>query len=129
MDRREYRQKWMRDDLARKRAAYLEENGPCANCGSAENLELDHKDPEQKVSHNIWSWDPVRRAEELAKCQVLCHDCHMDKTVKQRGQRRATHGTETMYRNGCRCDQCKLAHSVVRRRYEAGKRAARLGRL
>jgi hypothetical protein len=57
-------------------------------------LELDHKDHRQKVSHTIWSWSMERRDAELAKCQVLCHDCHLDKTNKEgsraRGERMGT---------------------------------------
>jgi hypothetical protein len=57
-------------------------------------LELDHVDPALKVSHRVWSWARERREAELAKCQVLCHDCHVAKTAEGnetavRGERNA----------------------------------------
>lgn len=72
----EYCRQWMR----RRRLAWLESCGPCRHCGSTKNIELDHIDPDQKISHAIWSWSESRRLEELAKCQPLCHECHKKKT-------------------------------------------------
>jgi 5-methylcytosine-specific restriction endonuclease McrA len=73
--RRRYGRTWLAD----RRAAWLKEHGPC-RCGSWEQLEVDHIDPAQKVDHRLWSWSKERRDAELAKCQVLCHTCHLDKT-------------------------------------------------
>src|SRR5579863_7150610 len=67
-----------------RRLTWLQENGPCANCGSWTDLEVDHKDPEQKITHRVWSWKESRRLEELAKCQVLCYNCHKEKSNKER---------------------------------------------
>jgi 5-methylcytosine-specific restriction endonuclease McrA len=72
-----------RRSLARRndaRAAYFADK-VCVECGSVEQLELDHIDPETKVTHNIWGWAPSRWPAELAKCQVLCHDCHLAKSI------------------------------------------------
>ncbi len=49
-------------------------------CGSWNDLELDHINPETKVSHNIWSWSEKRRIKELKKCQPLCFGCHKKKS-------------------------------------------------
>jgi hypothetical protein len=86
----------------------------CVRCGSVDGLEIDHIDPSTKVSHRIWSWSKLRRNEELDKCQVLCHDCHQQKTVVDlmAMRPRFSHGTVARYKNGCRCDLCKLAKSV-----------------
>lgn len=121
---REYRRQWIAD----RRAAWFAENGPCVQCGSAEQLELDHVDPGVKVTHLIWSWSKARRLAELAKCQVLCHDCHLQKTVEQshaqwRGNTQehsgtGGRGTTTGYRRGCRCVDCCQAQSE----YHAGYR-------
>lgn len=73
---REFARKWN----ANRRAAFFS-NKSCVKCGSAENLELDHIVQEDKVHHCIWSWSEPRRLAELAKCQVLCHDCHARKTT------------------------------------------------
>lgn len=72
---------FQREAAAKRRAAWLAKNGPCRECGSWNDLEVDHIDPSQKTNHRIWSWSEERRATELAKCQVLCGPCHKAKTV------------------------------------------------
>jgi hypothetical protein len=103
--RREYRRRWCREDVRRKRAAWLQENGPCRLCGSTERLEVDHVDPATKVR----TWALARREAELAKCQVLCHTCHLEKT-KAQFRRPLVHGTNDGYAShGCRCVWCRVA--------------------
>lgn len=65
----------------RRRRADFFDGKACAHCGSYERLELDHVDPTKKVTHRVWSWSAKRRAVEIAKCQVLCHACHLAKTA------------------------------------------------
>jgi 5-methylcytosine-specific restriction endonuclease McrA len=72
------------EKMKRLRAEWFAANGPCKQCASEENLELDHKNPEEKVSHSVWSWEPRRRELELKKCQVLCRNCHRVKTAANR---------------------------------------------
>jgi hypothetical protein len=71
----------------RLRREWIQANGPCANCGSGERLEIDHKDPDAKVSHTVWTWRKEKREAELAKCQVLCYKCHKKKTAAQVSQK------------------------------------------
>lgn len=109
---REHQRKWRQG----RRDAWLKEHGPCAECGATEKLEVDHIDPRQKVSHNLWSWSEARRNAELAKCQVLCEDCHMAKTISQ--MKRADHGGPAMYqRYNCRCELCRKWKSDSDRKY------------
>jgi hypothetical protein len=73
---------------------------------------VDHVDPSTKVNHVIWSWSENRRLAELAKCQVLCHDCHVKKTIAQ-SLPQSVHGKLHMYRkHGCRCNECIKAYEV-----------------
>lgn len=72
---------YMREWLRQRRAAFFE-GKCCGKCGSTDRLELDHIDPSKKVSHCIWSWSEKRREAEIAKCQVLCHECHLEKSKK-----------------------------------------------
>lgn len=98
---REYQRQW----IASRRKAFFE-NKTCSKCGGLEDLELDHIDPTQKVSHRIWSWSATRRAAEIAKCQILCYPCHLKKTIAMYPD--WEHGTDAMYRKaGCRCPVCK----------------------
>lgn len=100
----EYQRKWMQ----RRRAEWFEKKA-CTACGSSHNLELDHKDPKYKIDHRVWSWSKKRMDAELAKCQVLCTNCHKLKTRWQ-ALAKVKHGTLTMYSKfGCRCYYCKMA--------------------
>jgi len=68
---------------------FLEERDSCegcVKCGSKEQLELDHINEEEK------EWNPRRSMcsktltkrfwKEIDKCQLLCYDCHKEKTKK-----------------------------------------------
>lgn len=72
---REYQNRWVQN----RRLEWLKENGPCVDCGGIENLQVDHVDPTQKITHRIWSWSKERRDKELLKCLVRCKECHVEK--------------------------------------------------
>jgi hypothetical protein len=84
---REYQRQW----CANRRAEWMAGKS-CADCGSTTDLEVDHVDPSQKVSHRVWSWSRARRDAELAKCVVRCQPCHQRKTTRgqENGPRKVT---------------------------------------
>lgn len=102
---RRYQREWMR----KRRKEWFDANGPCKSCGSWNNLELDHIDPEHKITHAVWSWSEERRLIELAKCQALCETCHKKKT-KEQVSTPILHGTHLGYTKGCRCRPCTDDH-------------------
>lgn len=79
--------------------AYKTEHG-CARCGYCEDpraLDFDHTDPETKVAgiarmlpYAPWS----RIVAEIAKCTILCANCHRTKTFPMERRRPGT-GSDT----------------------------------
>lgn len=70
--------------------AYLHEHS-CVTCGEGDPivLEFDHIDKKTKT-RNISdfirsSWSIKRIQQEMAKCQVMCGNCHRRKTAKEHG--------------------------------------------
>jgi 5-methylcytosine-specific restriction endonuclease McrA len=114
--RKEYLRNYSRLYVAKNRAAYFA-GKQCVKCGSTENLQLDHVDPKTKdlrlkKGTNLWSWSPVRRETEIAKCQVLCYPCHRIKTTEELSSV-VVHGSKTMYsKYVCRCDPCREFKSI-----------------
>lgn len=57
----------------------------CAVCDTEENLHIDHKDPSTKefcvLSNWAISWE--RLVAELDKCQLLCADHHLEKSMAE----------------------------------------------
>ena len=59
--------------------------GKCVKCGTTHNLQFDHIKREGK-KYNIagrLTNDFTILKEELDKCQLLCYDCHLEKTAKE----------------------------------------------
>lgn len=54
----------------------------CLDCGSKENLQLHHRNPDEKEHHHIWTLSEEKRLKEVEKCDVLCHGCHVQAHVK-----------------------------------------------
>jgi len=77
---REYQRLWNRN----RRIRWLADNGPCTDCGTWEELEVDHENAKEKITHKVWSWSELRRNQELSKCVVRCHDCHAAKRIVNR---------------------------------------------
>jgi len=101
--------------MANRRQGWIAlQGGICAECGSTDRLEVDHKDRATKLCNpsNIWSRNAAFRAAELAKCQVLCYGCHKEKTVLETPEWMGAieHGTNSKYSKGCRCVSCTNAH-------------------
>lgn len=110
----------MLERYRRRRAAIVERlGGKCTRCGSTERLEIDHVDPKRKA-YNIARRLPGLAADkleaEIKKCQLLCRECHTDKTLTETGKQRARCGTLSGYRY-CRCEACRAAKREHSRAY------------
>jgi 5-methylcytosine-specific restriction endonuclease McrA len=85
--------------------------GRCVRCGSTDELEFDHIDPETKVfavgSDMSRAWDKL--VEEALKCQLLCRECHVAKGIEDRPE--PAHSYYRYWYYGCRCATCKAANA------------------
>ena len=91
--------------------------GKCVNCGSVENLQIDHIDRTTKlfnVSTGVQNYSMEKVWTEVRKCQLLCKICHRQKGIKVGDIVESKHGSYSMYdrrSHGCRCIICKEANS------------------
>lgn len=115
----EYMRTYMLNRYHARRAEAIEHlGGKCARCGTTDQLEVDHINPADKT-HNIakvWSYSKEKFWAEIAKCQVLCTECHKNKTREDRGE--CPHGMHRYQRHGCRCDTCVTITREYHREYK-----------
>ena len=77
--------------LAQERTAFLIEyfkDHPCADCGETDPvvLEFDHlRDKAFNIGNSLTSRSWASILEEIAKCQVVCANCHRRRTARRRG--------------------------------------------
>jgi len=85
---REQRRQYMN----RRRRAYRTEltqrlGGCCVQCGGEEELHFDHRDPrtrEHKIADMVSTLTTGEAMkDELAKCQLLCRECHTRKSSRE----------------------------------------------
>lgn len=111
-----YQPSYQRRRYEEKHAALIAHlGGRCIRCGSLNDLQFDHVDPSTKCFSIMerWKLSIEDLAEELAKCQLLCHPCHAEKHAAVL----AEHGTVRRYRQGCRQECCRRAVREQRQKY------------
>lgn len=97
-----YRDQYIERAKARKRRLYADnfekivtylEKHPCVDCGEDDVIVLDfHHRDRKKKSFNIcaklsrYSWDKISK--EIAKCVIVCANCHRRRTAKELGWKR-----------------------------------------
>lgn len=118
--KRAYQREWVR---ARRDEWIESQGGACVYCGSTDNLEVDHKDPKTKKCNPraIWSRSKSFREVELAKCQVLCADCHKTKSDAEQTFPLEHGHYHRGYGKGCRCEKCTSSVAPYWRAYRARK--------
>lgn len=78
--------KYMADRYERRLAWAKDLLGGKCRCGSVKDLQFDHVDPAIKsftICTKLAGVSLVRLEQELAKCQLLCFDCHKLKTAAE----------------------------------------------
>ena len=125
----EKKRAYQRQYLQRRRSEWIEAHGPCVDCGSGVDLEIDHDDRTQKVASvgSMWSRRREIREAELAKCVVRCRPCHLIKSNRERSEQGKPCPSSNAYRLGCRCDGCREVQKLRAREYRARRRNERVG--
>jgi len=107
--------------------------GVCTSCGAEGNLQFDHKERGLKEKNiTLLTGRSLKKfLEEVDKCQLLCSQCHRDKTLLDLGfkKEKGVHGTSGNYaRYGCRCAACTKVHvsRINEYRWKTGRRKKRL---
>jgi hypothetical protein len=125
-----YMRKYIQERCWRRRAQAIEQlGGKCVVCGSTDDLEFDHIDAstvDRRIRGSLWTVSEERLQAELAKCQLLCHKHHREKTIRNKetggGSNKIPedsyqHGSARMYfYKKCRCDWCVKAKHLYSRK-------------
>lgn len=106
--------------------------GCCVVCGTSNNLQFDHIDPTTKlftISTHLKA-KLSKLMSELDKCQLLCKDHHIEKTIQESNAKR-THGKQWMaLKLKCKCDIClhfiKEYNSLRRKKRSITERTERI---
>lgn len=83
-----YQPAYQRDRYLKKKEEFISYlGGKCQECGSIEDLEFHHRDEADKCFSIMSKWklslEEIKL--ELDKCDLLCHECHYQRTRAQRG--------------------------------------------
>lgn len=121
-----HRQYQLRRYRTRRLSAINALGGRCQKCKSESNLEIDHINPKNKTIaiNRLWSISLDAYLEELKKCQILCHKCHVEKSIAEGSLRGGynkvvsyNHGTGYMYYNDmCKCQKCREWRRLYRKK-------------
>lgn len=99
--------------------------GACVECGTTENLEFDHIDASKKkynIAKILSTHSRIKVAEEMAKCQLLCEDHHLIKTIREEDISIVEHGGGVSGKRNCLCDPCRLKKNEYMRNWKRKKR-------
>ncbi len=120
----EYMKNYMLNRYYKRRNDFINRLGnKCVSCGKKDNLELDHIDPSIKsfnISKALSSWSIKKIEAEFVKLQLLCKECHIQKTIIDKSNSPWKHGTLSDYRY-CKCLLCKKAKSDYMKEYNKRK--------
>ena len=90
-------QNYLRKRYANRQNLYnVLKDVPCADCGikyAPHIMQFDHlRDKSFQISDN-WSASEGRLREEVAKCEVVCANCHAERTFQRRSTKWVSNST------------------------------------
>jgi hypothetical protein len=112
---REYREK-------RKNFCLDYLGGQCVKCGETKNLHFDHITPNNKFKEisSLYTSNLQILKDELDKCQLLCYECHHEKSLNEGdylGNRKTwEHGVSGYINQKCRCNHCVESYKEWRKK-------------
>jgi len=97
--------------IKQRRRDFLATKGPCAQCGSTDDLEVLRVTPGPKIH---WGCSHERLERDMKHFVVLCKPCRLNTQYASR-RRDIVHGTASGYKRGCRCNACRAHYRKIRR--------------
>lgn len=117
--RNDYMKDYMRNRYHQRRQKAIDElGGKCVRCGIKNvPFHLDHIEAKKKKmrASDIHSTNDKAVENEMKNLQLLCEECHKDKTKESwdYSTPKSKHGTYWMYRKyKCRCEKCTKAYKA-----------------
>ena len=111
MDKSKYMSDYMVKRYHERRAYWLESlGGKCIVCATTEDLEFDHIEASKKeynISKILSTGSETKVEYEMAKCQLLCKEHHLDKSFREGDMKIVGHGEGLTGKRNCYCDLCK----------------------
>lgn len=96
--------------------------GKCKICGSTDELNFHHINPDLKIMAiaRMSSLSKQKWEEELAKCELLCEECHQfhHRVFNEHGYKK--------YFQGCRCNICRAANALYSKEYKLKRKQSKL---
>ena len=72
---------------SKKKAYIIERLGACVECGTTQNIELDHTDSgvpkDSRTIYELAARSDEVISQELERCQALCRECHKKKSMAE----------------------------------------------
>jgi len=131
--RADYMRAYMANRYHQKRQEIINRlGGRCSRCGTSEGkFHLDHKDKAKKTmrASDMHSVNDQKFENEIKNLQILCEDCHREKTKEawDYSTPKPSHGTYWLYRKyRCRCPACVRAYQAKQKEWRKQQRDDRI---
>lgn len=114
----EYMRVYMLKRYYQRRTEAIEYLGEeCIDCGTTEELELDHLEPWNKTYDigKVWTYSIIKFWAEVEKCTLRCKECHKRTTSEWRS---VDHGEGLTGKKNCRCDLCGPLKNVYMKNWK-----------
>lgn len=121
MDTAEYHRTYNRERYRRLRKEYIQRlGGICIDCGTDQALEFDHADASTKSFDigRLLNYSRKVREDELVKCVLRCHDCHLAKSIAAGDIKTVEHGGGLSGKKNCPCTPCKTRKAEYMKNYQ-----------